>query len=61
MPSPAVPPASPSPSPHRAAGSLKPTVYLPHDRARVCPECAGPLIRESACVSCAQCGWGRCG
>ena len=22
---------------------LKPTVYVPHDRARVCPECAGPL------------------
>ena len=30
-------------------------------RLRVCPECAGPLVRASACVSCAVCGWGRCG
>jgi hypothetical protein len=30
-------------------------------RLRVCPDCAGPLIRSSACVSCAHCGWGRCG
>ena len=33
-----------------AAGSL----------LRVCPECAGPLVRNSACVNCAHCGWGRC-
>lgn len=27
----------------------------------VCPECAGPLARASGCISCLQCGWGRCG
>lgn len=28
---------------------------------KVCPECAGPVVRSSGCVACAQCGWGRCG
>ncbi|MEO7476581.1 MAG: hypothetical protein ABIY46_14725 [Gemmatimonadales bacterium] len=28
---------------------------------RVCPECAGPLVRASGCVTCRHCGWGRCG
>jgi hypothetical protein len=27
---------------------------------KVCPECAGPIVRASGCLSCAQCGWGRC-
>lgn len=27
---------------------------------KVCPECAGPILRGSACVACAHCGWGRC-
>jgi hypothetical protein len=47
---------------------LAPTRYQPprHDPSaetvlRVCPECAGPLIRASGCVSCRHCGWGRCG
>jgi hypothetical protein len=34
---------------------------LPTILLRVCPECAGPLVRGSACVTCAHCGWGRCG
>ena len=28
---------------------------------KVCPECAGPVVRTSGCLSCMQCGWGRCG
>ena len=28
---------------------------------RVCPECAGPLVRASGCLHCAHCGWGHCG
>jgi hypothetical protein len=28
---------------------------------RVCPDCAGPLARTAGCVTCLQCGWGRCG
>jgi hypothetical protein len=28
---------------------------------RVCPECSGPLARNSGCVTCIACGWGRCG
>lgn len=28
---------------------------------RVCPECAGPVVRSSGCIACAHCGWGRCG
>lgn len=30
-------------------------------RVRVCPECAGPIVHSCACVTCLQCGWGRCG
>jgi hypothetical protein len=30
-------------------------------RLRVCPECAGPLVRASGCLHCAHCGWGHCG
>lgn len=29
--------------------------------AGVCPDCAGPLIHGSGCVTCARCGSGRCG
>ncbi len=32
----------------------------PLNAFRVCPDCAGPLVRASGCVSCMQCGWGRC-
>jgi hypothetical protein len=28
---------------------------------RVCPECAGPIARISGCITCIQCGWGKCG
>ena len=28
---------------------------------RVCPECAGPIAKTSGCVTCLQCGWGKCG
>jgi len=34
---------------------------LIYNLIRVCPECAGPIIRNSGCLHCAQCGWGRCG
>jgi len=34
---------------------------FPPTVGRVCPECAGPLIRASGCVSCRHCGWARCG
>jgi len=27
----------------------------------VCPEGAGALVRNSGCVTCRECGWGRCG
>jgi hypothetical protein len=52
-------PALPTPQSHR----LDPTVYrpAPAQHLRVCPECAGPLVRASACVSCRHCGWGKCG
>lgn len=58
-------PPSPSPDPsssierllrYRAEVHLAPTQYM-----RVCPECAGPIIRNSGCVHCAQCGWAKCG
>ena len=28
---------------------------------RVCPDCAGPIVRSSGCINCTQCGWGQCG
>ena len=34
---------------------------LSSPRLRVCPECAGPLVRASGCLHCAHCGWGHCG
>ena len=48
---------------------LRPTVFCPSPRdptphtipVRVCPDCAGPLVHADSCVSCRQCGWGRCG
>ncbi|HUF34581.1 MAG TPA: hypothetical protein VMN37_01460 [Gemmatimonadales bacterium] len=56
-----MPPFLPSPTDapsHRPGTVYRPSVPLP---LSVCPECAGPLVRASGCVSCAQCGWGRCG
>ena len=38
-----------------------PTARIPPPDPRVWPECAGPLARNAACVTCIQCGWGRCG
>ena len=45
---------------------LIPTRYwqsntLTNNNIRVCPECAGPVVRNSGCITCRQCGWGRCG
>jgi hypothetical protein len=40
---------------------VRPAAEVPLEAFRVCPECAGPLARASGCVSCVQCGWGRCG
>jgi hypothetical protein len=34
---------------------------FPPTPVRVCPECAGPLVRASGCVSCRHCGWAQCG
>ncbi len=42
-------PVTPTPAPEQLA------------RIRVCPECAGPIAHNCACVTCLQCGWGRCG
>jgi len=36
-------------------------IRLADPRLRVCPECAGPLVRASGCLHCAHCGWGHCG
>jgi ribonucleoside-diphosphate reductase alpha chain len=43
--------------------SLQPTTYNPliYSHIRVCPECSGPVVRNSGCITCRQCGWGRCG
>lgn len=30
------------------------------NQIRVCPECAGPVVHNSGCIACRQCGWGRC-
>ena len=45
---------------------LLPTRYqvtnpLSSNQIRVCPECAGPVAHNSGCVTCRQCGWGKCG
>jgi len=48
-------PAVPFAAPRSDRSDASPAVLL-----RVCPECAGPLVRGSACVTCAHCGWGRC-
>ena len=55
-----MPPVFTAPRPRPA---LQPTVYnqLTANNIRVCPECAGPVVRISGCISCRQCGWGKCG
>ncbi len=49
-----------------ASPQLQPTVFkqgnpFVSNNIRVCPECAGPVVRASGCASCRHCGWGRCG
>lgn len=51
---------------------MRPTIFDPsHPPARqpnpaaaptirVCPDCAGPIAHQGSCLSCVQCGWGRC-
>lgn len=34
---------------------------LTDNAVKACPECEGPVAHESGCLSCRQCGWGRCG
>jgi hypothetical protein len=50
---------------HASPGPIQPgdALFDPrsHIRLRVCPECAGPIVRASGCMHCAHCGWGRCG
>lgn len=48
------------------APQLAPTRYqapnpLLTKTIRVCPECSGPVVHNSGCITCRQCGWGRCG
>ncbi len=31
-----------------------------NERKKPCPDCGGPLARQSACVYCIRCGWARC-
>jgi hypothetical protein len=50
-----MPPLQPRPTPAPASPDALPAAV------RVCPECAGPLVRASGCVSCRHCGWARCG
>ncbi len=51
-----------------APPQTQPTTYLStrpnplnYKHIRVCPECAGPVSHNSGCVTCAACGWGKCG
>lgn len=44
---------------------LSPTRYLTpnplvKNTIRVCPDCAGPISHTGGCMTCQQCGWGRC-
>lgn len=43
-----------------SARRLAPTVAVVPAHVRVCPECAGPVVHGSGCISCIACGWGRC-
>ena len=50
-----------TPKPQLIPTRYQPTNSLTTANIRVCPECAGPLVRNSGCVNCRQCGWGKCG
>jgi len=52
---------SPTPKPQLGPTRYQPSNTLTSKQIRVCPECAGQLIRNSGCVTCRQCGWGQCG
>jgi hypothetical protein len=39
---------------------LAPTLAVTPPNVRVCPECAGPVVHGSGCISCIACGWGGC-
>lgn len=49
--------------PIREACLGKPTTYQPSfpHLIRGCPDCGGQIVRSSGCISCTQCGWGKCG
>jgi ribonucleoside-diphosphate reductase alpha chain len=49
------------PRPDPAPAVLRVPNPLAVPALRVCPDCAGPLAHSGGCVSCRQCGWGRCG
>ncbi len=49
-------PSTPRPTPPAATDKNPLTWNL----IKVCPECAGPILRGSSCMACAHCGWGRC-
>jgi hypothetical protein len=67
----------PHPQANRDSGIGRPTTYQPSHTGpvarrmdgsgncthliRVCPDCAGPVVRSSGCINCTQCGWGQCG
>jgi hypothetical protein len=55
------PPMPPLQSRPRPRPAVRSPDSFPPATVRVCPECAGPLVRASGCVSCRHCGWGRCG
>jgi hypothetical protein len=49
-------PTTPRPAPQAKTDQNPLTFAL----IKVCPECAGPILRGSSCMACAHCGWGRC-
>jgi len=50
----------PLPAPRAFPESAAPNPFI-SPLLKVCPECSGPLAHTSGCVTCLQCGWGRCG
>jgi hypothetical protein len=52
---------TPVPNPQLLPTRYQPSNPLINNNIRVCPECAGPVVKNSGCITCRQCGWGRCG
>ena len=52
---------NPSPNPQLLPTRDQAPNPLAGNNIRVCPECAGPIVRNSGCITCRQCGWGKCG